>query len=678
MRSLEKKRFYMILLQLLLLRASFAAPVYEGVITVLRPEYNEFTPLAGVEEKQYHLKANNKLYNLRLQGEDDTLRTGDRVIVAARAGNRKLLTSDSLDTLEVLSVNVTDRSRDIAVTRVTSIVFLLNICNRSSGVSYERFRSSWYDSYAVNGQPTMQGYYSKCSQGYTSFLQNDNYIVPTEIVVPCTGPVFQSSFDSSKCGLNEVYGWANYASDYASNVLNIDLTKYSRRIMVVPNMNQCPWAGLGSVGCGGYCFTWLNGPYSLSLDTVFHELGHNLGLQHSTTPGQEYGDASCAMGAGGGLRCFNAPQNWLLGWAKPIATLNASSISLNKWIGYNIPAQTTTINNMVRVVADWTTHEPVVFYISFKSNVNYDIGLLNMYVNTVDVHIYNNTDNSRGSPLKPELQVLLKTGMSWNSAAYNFAVHVNSIKGLTASVNVCRYSNSVTDCKDGSVQGAVCGNGVCETPQESFTICPQDCPAVCGNLVCESPNESYSNCPTDCSPICGNGLCESPAETFMTCPTECRPICGNAVCESPNETYLNCPSDCKTSCGNRVCESPYENYTNCAKDCKPVCGNNICESPYETHVTCPHDCPLPPSPPNPRSPSPSPRSPSPSPSPPSPPKTRSPPPRSPSPPTNVCGNGHCEPPKENLRTCPIDCNPVCGNGICELGEDRTRCPRDCM
>ena len=35
--------------------------------------------------------------------------------------------------------------------------------------------------------------------------------------------------------------------------------------------------------------------YALRLDTLFHELGHNSGLLHSTTPGNEYGDCSCAM-----------------------------------------------------------------------------------------------------------------------------------------------------------------------------------------------------------------------------------------------------------------------------------------------------------------------------------------------------------------------------------------------
>lgn len=50
----------------------------------------------------------------------------------------------------------------------------------------------------------------------------------------------------------------------------------------------------------------------------------------------------------------------------------------------------------------------------------------------------------------------------------------------------------------------VCGNGVCETGEDSKT-CPRDCPPppppspICGNGVCES-GESSESCPQDCPP----------------------------------------------------------------------------------------------------------------------------------------------------------------------------------
>jgi len=49
-----------------------------------------------------------------------------------------------------------------------------------------------------------------------------------------------------------------------------------------------------------------------------HEVGHNLGMSHSSENGEEYGDESCIMGGGfsedGPLLCFNGAKSWQLGW----------------------------------------------------------------------------------------------------------------------------------------------------------------------------------------------------------------------------------------------------------------------------------------------------------------------------------------------------------------------------
>ena len=68
-----------------------------------------------------------------------------------------------------------------------------------------------------------------------------------------------------------------------------------RRIFIVPDLVACDWIGYGSVGCGRFCLTFLQDDWALAPDAVFHELGHNLGLSHSASVGDEYGDCSCAM-----------------------------------------------------------------------------------------------------------------------------------------------------------------------------------------------------------------------------------------------------------------------------------------------------------------------------------------------------------------------------------------------
>lgn len=72
----------------------------------------------------------------------------------------------------------------------------------------------------------------------------------------------------------------------------------------------------------------LQGQYGMAADSMIHEIGHTLGLQHASTltPGGEYGDCSSPMGACAGVRCYNAPELSQLGWNKPIAVLNDTTL----------------------------------------------------------------------------------------------------------------------------------------------------------------------------------------------------------------------------------------------------------------------------------------------------------------------------------------------------------------
>lgn len=164
----------------------------------------------------------------------------------------------------------------------------------------------------------------------------------------CSGTWNGITWDANNCDAQEIYGWMAALEAYTTNVLRIDLGKYTRRVAALP-ANNCPWAGLASVGCGAYCYTWLQGAYAGELDSAFHELGHNLGLQHSTTPGNEYGDGSCPMGGCCNNRCFNAPQAWRANLIRPVADFNASSLGPGRrWVAV-LPAPRVNDTNFVRV-----------------------------------------------------------------------------------------------------------------------------------------------------------------------------------------------------------------------------------------------------------------------------------------------------------------------------------------
>ena len=320
-----------------------------------------------------------------------------------------------------------------APTRIASMVFLLNVCGRNLTYTKEQFQEVWLNKHS-GGKPTIQGYYKSCSYNKTRFAAAKNVIVgPIEI--PCTGPMTgKKTYDAeSKCDANEIYGIAFAAEAYAKKAGH-DLRKYPRRLMMLPELSACPWAGLADVGCGSSCYTWING--ALHLDTVFHEQGHNMGLQHSTSPTQEYGDFSCAMGASGMLRCFNAPQSYALGWADPLAVLNSTNLPDNKWQTYDVPALQTSSVNMLQIFPTWTGAKLPTFYVSYRASAGYDV-LTPQYDKKVYVHVYNGSRVPFAT--KPELQQILGAGTGWADPT-GLKVRFLAVNGDAAAVSVCRGS----------------------------------------------------------------------------------------------------------------------------------------------------------------------------------------------------------------------------------------------
>jgi hypothetical protein len=98
------------------------------------------------------------------------------------------------------------------------------------------------------------------------------------------------------------------------------------------------------------------------------------------------------------------------------------------------------------------------------------------------------------------------------------------------------------DC-DGQVdEGCTgCGNGVCDSPGENCSTCPDDCgacPVHCPDGTCES-DETCTSCPQDCGtcPVpCPDGICET-GETCESCPEDCG-ACGTDC------TWFSCSSSC--------------------------------------------------------------------------------------------------------------------------------------
>ena len=83
-----------------------------------------------------------------------------------------------------------------------------------------------------------------------------------------------------------------------------------------------------------------------SLQTIAHELGHNLYLSHSGSAlsGQwdEYDDESCAMGYCCSYCCLNAPKAWQLGW-NPVKELGSTAMKPGTTVSTSLFSQSLAI-----------------------------------------------------------------------------------------------------------------------------------------------------------------------------------------------------------------------------------------------------------------------------------------------------------------------------------------------
>jgi len=169
-------------------------------------------------------------------------------------------------------------------------------------------------------------------------------------------------------------------SESAATAAGINLSAYTHRVYVFPP-NACGWTGSATVG-GNPSRAWING--SLGLQTVGHEMGHNLGLLHShswvcdgtTMTGScsalEYGDGLDIMGWSGSGH-FNAFQKERLGWL----TYGSSSITTVTASGtYALaPYETTDTNPKALKLlkrTDPTTGARDWYYVELRQAIGFD------------------------------------------------------------------------------------------------------------------------------------------------------------------------------------------------------------------------------------------------------------------------------------------------------------------
>lgn len=215
--------------------------------------------------------------------------------------------------------------------------------------------------------------------------------------------------------------WSAQVEQQAANQ-GINLSAYPRRVFVFPT-SSCG-IGYGTVG-GSPSRAWIFRCDLLDLFT--HEVGHNLGFMHSSTPGAEYGDTSDVMGYSGlALRQNNAPNKVTTGW---MGSSWVRSVSASGIFTLDPTATSTPVNPQVLTLSKPDTGDN--YYISFRQPIGYDATLAGGYQNLVSIH--------RGSASMGQYTYLLGVlgaGGTYTDATNGYTFSVSSIGTTSATVSV--------------------------------------------------------------------------------------------------------------------------------------------------------------------------------------------------------------------------------------------------
>ncbi|GIM15399.1 hypothetical protein Vretimale_18171 [Volvox reticuliferus] len=328
----------------------------------------------------------------------------------------------------------------------------------------------------------LANYFDFCSYGQVS-IQPSNVKVLSAPEVPCSGTIPQPNpyndggiFTSTSCDrYDSMTKCVQYWLDaWAAKTHGVNASDYHHRILILPN------GFAGSVaGCGGFAgkatagrisqtrtplnawgsgHVWWSGNNFGDLEILFHELSHNYAMAHANVVGgclsSDQCDHTCIMGATGGqgIRCFNAPHNWQVGWAsKPVEELDDSDLPYGISTSVLIPAQMSGLRTSVLVRGAGMPANRKLFLSVRLNSYSYDLPwqYWDDKVPFLLMHTYDGTD---GNPYSTTVIVgEIKVDDIWRDLKSNISVRFDSWSNDTgAVVRICRRSSGEErNCGDG-------------------------------------------------------------------------------------------------------------------------------------------------------------------------------------------------------------------------------------
>ncbi|EFJ52018.1 hypothetical protein VOLCADRAFT_87125 [Volvox carteri f. nagariensis] len=326
-------------------------------------------------------------------------------------------------------------------------------------------------------------YLRSCSLGGVNLLP-DNLKVLGPIVVPCSGALKEpqpfrtgSSFTTSHCTQNDNMKKWHYWLDAWAADQGVNASDYHHRILILPSGFTAKIAGCGSfsgmatpgrwsldrtaVNDWGSGLVWWSSDNFADLEVIFHEISHNYGMAHANIPGGcnvgwgDQCDYTCAMGSastGQGIRCFNAPHNWQVGWgSKPVLQLDGKGLVHGNATTVRIPLQTSNVQSSLIVTGNGLLLGQRLFISARVNTYRYDLPWDFWYDNVpyVLLHTYSGTDAV--SYVTTVLVGEIRVGQAWRDRNSSISVRFDSYDRYTgAAVRICsRVADAEQNCGDG-------------------------------------------------------------------------------------------------------------------------------------------------------------------------------------------------------------------------------------